>query len=215
MTFVATGFRGLDNMISGGGDCNGFPRGSITLLMGSVGSGKTQFMTKVCENAHRNKLKVVYVDPEFVVKAPYPVVNSGSMDDLVHLMTRLLHPGKKDKTDLLVIDSMTGFSNPVDHLEGHVANSAQYLNPMLRLDLGQTALVITWQTRRNDNKPPVSIGHRASLILRVSMSGSNFNLELTKSRVSTAGVSCVVDPGEIFDRSKILNRYERILRGRD
>lgn len=220
MSFVSTGFPAFNRMLAGNGGCAGFPRGGLTLLGGAVGSGKSQVMRECCARAHRRGLKVVYIDTEGSLRSEYPSVFLTSLDEVQRLMAQLLHPGKKDKTDLLVLDCVTQLvseSEDSTQLGGH----ARQLGQLFRVAMGQTAVVGTLQSRRTSlnvtTRPSASVGYQASVILNVSNNNGVYNLELSKSKVSSAGVSCEIrldDLEEEFDRSKIQTRYQRILRGR-
>jgi hypothetical protein len=219
MSFVPTGFLALDQMISGNGDCKGFPRGGLTLLGGNPGGGKSQLMRKCCARAHKRGLSVVYLTSEEDFKAEYPVLEIVSLDEVGRLVAHLLHHGKIEKTDLLVLDSLSHML-PDSRLSSSstppLASHARQLGQLFRGDFNQTAVVATFQSRRGTNgSPSLELGHRASVILGVSNSNSIYRLELIKSKVSHAGVSCEIRPTDMddFDRSKILTRYQRILRG--
>lgn len=219
MSFVPTGFQALDQMLSGKGDCKGFPRGGLTLIGGAPGGGKSQVMRKCCARAHKKGLSVVYLTSEEEFKAEYPVREIVSLDEVGRLVANLLHHGKREKTDLLVLDSLSHMlpdssPSPTSPLASH----ARQLGQLFSGDFGQTAVVGTFQSRRGSNGSPSSeLRHRASVILGVSHSNGTYHLELVKSKVGTAGVSCEIRPIDMedFDRSKIPTRYQRMLRGRD
>lgn len=220
MPFVPTGFPALDSMIAGNGACRGFPRGSMSLLVGAPGSGKTTILKKVCERAHAKGLRVVWVEPGGSNSAVYRSVDGiYSIDDLAHLMAKLLHPNnQKCRADLIVVDDVSSFTvEPT----GPIANMARSISTMFHGDLGSTAVVLSVQSRKSSSStvreynPPVSLEHRSCLTIGVLKNGECYDLKLVKSVVSLAGVSCTVNPGDLMDRSKIPTRYERILRGRD
>lgn len=222
MPFVSTGFPALDQMLAGDGECAGFPRGSLTLIGGGVGSGKSQIMRECCSRAHKRGLKVVYLDSEDSFKGEYPTLSVSHLDVVYRLMAQLLHPGKKDKTDLLVLDSLTHMvSNGIDPMQSR--SHALQLVQLFNAEMGQTSVVGTLQsqmyaphTSRNRPSAEVEVGSQASIILNVLKNNSGYHLELVKSKVSTAGVSCEIRPRdmEYFDRSMVQTRYQRILRGR-
>lgn len=216
MSFVSTGFPAFNRMLAGKGECAGFPRGGLTLLGGAVGGGKSRVMRECCARAHRRGLKVVYIDSESESRAEYPSVFVTTLDEVQSLMVQLLHPGKKDKTDLLVLDCVTRMiSESTDSIP-------KQLGQLFRVAMGQTAVVGTIQSRITSfnvtTRPSASVGYQASVILNVAHNNGVYNLELLKSKVGSAGVSCEIrldDLEEEFDRSKIQTRYKRILRGRD
>jgi hypothetical protein len=192
----------------------------MSLLVGAPGSGKTTILKKVCERAHAKGLRVVWVEPGGSDSAKYRSVDGiHSIDDLAHLMAKLLHPNnQKCRADLIVVDDVSLFTvEPT----GPIANMARSLSTMFHGDLGTTAVVLSVQSRRGSSStvreynPPVSLEHRSWLTLGVVRNGECYDLKLVKSIVSLAGVSCTVNPGDLMDRSKIPTRYERILRGRD
>jgi hypothetical protein len=217
MSFVTTGFPVLDSMLSSGNDCRGFPRGALTLLSGATGSGETQVLRKCCERAHKKGLKVVYFTTEEEFRSEYPVREVTSLEDVTRRVANLLHPGKRDKTDLLVLDSLTHMTP--DFSRAEIAGHARQLEGMLQLDFGQTAVVGTYQSRRlGPGLTSSSSTHqRSNIALEISKIGQNYRLDLVKSRYGVAGVSCEIRPIDMedYDRSKIPTRYERILRGRD
>lgn len=211
MSFVSTGFKALDDMLAGSGGCKGFPRGGLTLLEGSPGGGKTQILRECCARAHKKGLHVVYIDTDNGFESKYPSIFQSSLNEVSRLIAQLLHPGKKDKTDLLVIDS-------IDHLisdntpDSPLGVITRQVAPLLRAEsFGQTAMVCT-SSRTN----LLTIGI-ASVILSVTNTSGTYRLVLEKSRVSTTGVSCEIRPIDMedFDRSRVLTRYQRILRGRN
>lgn len=218
MPFISTGFPALNRMLAGDGGCAGFPRGSLTAIVGAPGSGKSRVMMECCSRAHNRGLKVVYVSTENEFEAEYPTRFMISLDEVSRLMASLLHPGKKDKTDLLVLDCVTQMVSETDVSASELpqlGSHSQQLGRLFRGSMGQAAVACTVQSRRPRNSS--EMGYQASVILNVSHSNSVYNLELTKSKISTAGVSCDIrldDPEKEFDRSVIQTRYQRILRGR-
>jgi hypothetical protein len=213
MTFVSTGISALDSMIAGRTDCRGFPRDGLSLFVGPVDSGKTELLTGICGNAHRNRLKVVFLDPYGMIQAQYPVREVTSLEYLEHMLSKLLHPGnQKHRADLVVVDAAYEMIIEKPQDTSPLTLRSRILDTISRLHFGNTALVMSW--RRNGDLPN-TLSHRASLTLGVSRINGGFNLEVFKSRWSDTGVSCTVNPGDLIDRSKIPNRYERILRGRD
>jgi hypothetical protein len=217
MSFISTGFPVLDSMLVSGHDCRGFPRGALTLLSGAPGSGKTQVLKKCCERAHKKGLKVVYLTSEEEFRSEYPVREMTSLEDVTRLVANLLHPGKRDKTDLLVLDSLTHMTP--DFRGAELAGHARQLEVMLQLDFGQTAVVGTYQSRGIGPSltSSVSTHQRSSIVLGISKLDQNYRVELVKSRYGVPGVSCEIRPIDMedYERSKIPTRYERILRGRD
>lgn len=225
MPFVSSGFPALDKILAGEGGISGFPSGGLTLLEGSSGSGKSQLMRKCCARAHKKGLNVVYISSEDAFKADYPVIVNSSLTEVTRYVAELLHPGRRNKVNLLVLDSITHLIPDQIEPEAPIGNQARQLGQLLRLDFGKTAVVGTLQTRRSTLRPSTrpssdEMGLQASVILNVSLSNSTYRLELVKSRVSISGVSCEIRPVdmediEYFDRSKIPTRYQRILRVRD
>jgi len=214
MSFVSTGFQALNSMIAGNGECRGFPRGGLTLIHGAPGSGKSQVLRDCCSRAHKKGLSVVYVTSDESFPAEYSVVEILDLGEATRFMASLLHPGKRDKTDLLVLDSLTGMTLTKNPLEDY----KRKLGFTFHRDFGQTAVVGTCQSRRIGGGPSGPFGSSqialtASIILVISKVDTGYHLELSKSRVSTAGVSCLIRP--TFDRSTIPTRYQRILRGRN
>ena len=138
------------------------------------------------------------------------------LEDVTKLVANLLHPGKRDKTDLLILDSLTHMASEV--VTDGLATRARQLDTMFRCDFGQTAVVVTCQLRRDDRFSTTNqTNHRASVILGISKGSPLYQVNLVKSRDGRAGVSCDIRPDDMqdFDRSVILTRYERILRGRN
>ena len=138
------------------------------------------------------------------------------LEDVTKLVANLLHPGKRDKTDLLILDSLTHMASEV--VTDGLATRARQLDTMFRCDFGQTAVVVTCQLRRDDRfSTPNQTNHRASVVLGISKGGPLYQVNLVKYRDGLAGVSCDIRPDDMqdFDRSVILTRYERILRGRN
>jgi hypothetical protein len=187
------------------------------LLSGAPGSGKTQVLRKCCERAHKKGLKVVYFTTEGEFRSDYPVREVTSLEDVTRRVANLLHPGKRDKTDLLVLDSLTHMTP--DFRSDEVAAQARQLEGMFRLDFGQTAVVGTYQSRRMGPSltSSDSTHQRSSIALGISKLDQSYRVELIKSRYGVPGVSCEIRPIDMedYDRSKIPTRYERILRGRD
>lgn len=219
MSFVSTGFQALNSMIAGNSECRGFPRGGFTILNGESGSGKSQLLKTCCSRAHRNGLKVVYITSEDRFQSEYPVVEVNTLDEVTRLMATLLHPGKNDKTDLLVIDCLTQLWATDSTL---LANHARELGAMFRREFGQTAVVGTVQSRRvggalSSVAGSTGVAFVASIILGITKEDTGYRLDLFKSRFSFAGVSCLILPTDMddFDRSTIPTRYQRILRGRN
>lgn len=214
MPFVPTGFPALDTMLAGKGGCAGFPRGGLTLIGGAPGGGKSQVMRKCCDRAHKSGLSVVYLTSEEEFRSEYPVREVVSLDEVARIVANLLHRGKREKADLLVLDSLShmvpDFSqSTVPPLASH----ARQLGHLFRGDFGQTAVVGTFQSRRVNVGPSSELGHRASVILGVSHSNGTYHLDLVKSKVSLSGVSCDIRPTDMedFDRSKVPTRYKRVL----
>jgi hypothetical protein len=171
-------------------------------------------LRKCCERAHKKGLKVVYLTSEEEFRSEYPVREMTSLEDVTRLVANLLHPGKRDKTDLLVLDSLTHMTP--DFRGAELAGHARQLEVMLQLDFGQTSVVGTYQSRRLG--PSINSTHqRSNIVLDISKIGQNYRVDLVKARYGVAGVSCEIRPIDMedYDRSKIPTRYERILRGRD
>jgi hypothetical protein len=142
------------------------------------------------------------------------------MEDLAHLTASLLHPHKvKERADLIVLGDPQLLGVEDDGL----AAKSKLFSAIFNRDLGSTAVAMSWQARRNtgeafstrSSQAPAGIGFQARVSLLVSKEGPLFNLKLSKSTVSLAGVSCTIDLTTPMDRSKIPTRYERILRGRN
>lgn len=219
MSFVPTGFSALDRMLAGGGECAGFSRGSLTLIGGAPGSGKSQVMRKCCARAHKKGLSVVYITSEEEFRSDYPVREMTSLDEVARLIAYLLHPGKREKTDLLVLDSLNHMVSDNTTPDSILGGRARQLSQLFNSGFGRTAVVSTFQTAKGliSPHPNSSMALRSDVILSVSNSSGTYHLGLVKSKVSTAGVSCEIRPIDMedFDRSKIPTRYQRILRGRD
>ena len=222
MPFVPTGFPALNRMLAGKGPCAGFMRGGLTLIGGAPGGGKSQLMRECCSRAHKKGLKVVYITSEEEFRAEYPVRELTSLDEVARLIANLLHPGKREKTDLMVLDSITHMVPDNNTTDNALAGRTVQLNRLFNAGFGNAAVVGTFQSSREmlrNISHSNSMTNQASVVLNVSNSNSVYYLNLVKSRVSESGVSCEIRLNDsdidYFDRSKIPTRYQRILRGRD
>jgi hypothetical protein len=171
-------------------------------------------MHKCCDRAHKKGLSVVYITSEEEFRAEYPVREMASLDDVARLVACLLHPGKKEKTDLLVLDSITHMV-PENRGTMVVAESARRWGRLFSSGFGQTAVVGTFQARRESTRPSAEMGHQANVILSVSNSNSTYTVELVKSKVSAAGVSCEADlKGSSHHNSRLTEGVVRQVRSK-
>lgn len=151
---ISTGIKGVDKLVQGG-----FPKGSVVLVSGSPGTGKTIFGMQFLEDGLKKGEKCVYVTIEeppakimaqaeqfgFFKKAPemvsakdikYDIVTK-KPEDLSEKIKLVLEKLKKNKPDRVVIDSISSLSIE----DGIIARKVSRLLIEGLNDLGVTAVV--------------------------------------------------------------------------
>ena len=158
---VATGIAGFDRLIGGG-----FPRGTLNLLAGPAGSGKSLFGLHFVYNGAAlpsSGAKRLVVDSLSVLGLYYP--NPEQLRERLFAFSRFLR--SRDLTTLLLTESIEGAGLTRYGVEQFVADSFVHLGlEEVKGDLRRTLTVRKMRFTHHDaSKHPVHIGPSGMVVL--------------------------------------------------
>lgn len=154
-----TGIKQIDDALGSGG----FPKGRISEVYGSTGSGKTTVALHAIATAQRNGGLAAYIDLDHALTAPYAtrigvnadqllVTRPRSLDDALYALYHTLETGR---FAIVVVDSLASLVSPVNGARS-IAESNFDLRDLLEANLpcanvlasqSNTCLLVTNQVR--------------------------------------------------------------------
>lgn len=166
---VSTNIKELDRVLGGG-----IVQGSLTLVGGDPGIGKSTLLLQVCRNLAQNSHKVLYISGEESLKQiKLRAMRIGDFSDYMFLLceTNLEVIGetiKQIKPEAVVIDSIqTMYQNEVSAAPGSVSQVREATNVFLQLakGLGVSIFIVGHVTKEGTVAGPRVLEHMVDTVL--------------------------------------------------
>lgn len=166
---IATNIKELDRVMGGG-----IVAGSLTLVGGDPGIGKSTLLLQVCKQLGDLKHSVLYVSGEESLRQiKLRAVRIGDMADSVKLLCEtclenICDVVTKDKPEIVIIDSIqTMFSQYLDATPGSVSQVREATNILMRLakEKGVSVFIVGHVTKEGTVAGPRVLEHMVDTVL--------------------------------------------------
>ena len=166
---VHTGIRELDRVLGGG-----IVPGSLVLVGGDPGIGKSTLLLQVCQKLSEKQRKVLYISGEESLKQIKLRANRmGEFKDTLYLFCEInldIIRGviEKEKPDMVVIDSIqTMYNEEVGSAPGSVSQVRESTNVLMQLakGLGITIFIVGHVTKEGTVAGPRVLEHMVDTVL--------------------------------------------------
>ena len=189
MNRIPTGCRSFDNLLGGG-----IEKGSITLLYGEAGAGKSNVCLQTARNVVRNGKKVAYIDSEGLSYDRVEQIFGGEGENTKSLLVSQVHSfeeqsdkvdrtvnlADKDVIELAIVDSINMFYR-LNHDDNKVRNDfVRQIEALLGMARrNDVAVLMTTQVYSNIMTGGIeflgghALSHNSKTILRLDKKGNS------------------------------------------